>query len=242
MKKIGRLIRFLKGVKRYEIEKNKWKKKGGIIDHKWRIIKDYYDNAGTSSGHYFHQDLLVSNFIFSQNPSRHIDIGSRFDGFVAHVASFRKIEVMDIRTMPKSIHSNIVFLQKDLMSSNDLDLKTDSLSCLHTIEHFGLGRYGDEIDPNGHIKGINNMISLLNPGATFYISFPIGKSDKVYFNAHRVFHPETILSYESVKSNLKLERFDYVDDSGDLVLNSDINSIINVEKYGCGIYSFKMKR
>jgi hypothetical protein len=30
----------------------------------------------------------------------------------------------------------------------------DSLSCLHALEHFGLGRYGDPIDPRGHEKGI----------------------------------------------------------------------------------------
>jgi hypothetical protein len=68
----------------------------------------------------------------------------------------------------------------------------DSLSCLHALEHFGLGRYGDPIDPSGHEKGVRNMAALLKPGGTFYLSTPIGR-ERVEFNANRVFDPRTIL-------------------------------------------------
>ena len=61
------------------------------------ILADRYDAAGVASGHYFHQDLYVANKIFTANPHRHVDVGSRIDGFVAHVASFREIEILDIR-------------------------------------------------------------------------------------------------------------------------------------------------
>ena len=84
------------------------------------ILFDYSDNAGNYKGHYFHQDLLVANFIYEQNPKRHIDIGSRVDGFVAHVASFRKIEVIDVRSLTKSKHKNIQFRQMDFMKPQDL--------------------------------------------------------------------------------------------------------------------------
>jgi hypothetical protein len=68
--------------------------KGGVINFRRPILVDYTDNAGSSQGHYFHQDLLVASMICKKNPIKHIDIGSRIDGFVAHVASFRPIEVM----------------------------------------------------------------------------------------------------------------------------------------------------
>ena len=167
------IFNYLKG----EIE---WRKQGGLIDKRLIILKDFDGDAGSSKGEYFHQDLLVANLIYKKNPERHLDVGSRIDGFVSHVASFRKIEVIDIRPLENSAHNNINFIQADLMNPIDIK-KTDSLSCLHAIEHFGLGRYKDPIDIYGHIKGINNLISLLKKDGTFYISFPIGVKDKVYF-------------------------------------------------------------
>ena len=80
---------------------------------------------------------MVAKLIYENNPKRHIDIASRIDGFVAHVASYRKIEVFDLRPLPKSEHENIIFRQVDFMEQKDLG-KSDSVSCLHAIEHFGL--------------------------------------------------------------------------------------------------------
>ena len=130
-------INFLKlaNVPRYLREKKAFLKSGGYISKIFPIINEYEDSAGTGSGHYFHQDLLVAQLIFEANPAKHIDIGSRLDGFVAHVAAFREIEVFDIRELSKSEHPNIVYKQADLMSDAGTEI-TDSVSCLHVIEHF----------------------------------------------------------------------------------------------------------
>lgn len=227
-------LRF-KSIPRYLKEKRSFIEKGGEISHSYPVIKDYRESAGTGSGHYFHQDLLVAQFIYQANPKKHIDIGSRIDGFVAHVAVFRKIEVFDIRGLSKSDHPNIQYKEADLMSDVEEEV-TDSLSCLHVIEHFGLGRYGDPIEPKGYIVGFKNLIKMLKPGGVLYISFPIGTSNEVHFNAHRVFHPRDIFLWAPDK--LKLHRFDLVDDLGALHKNFDVeNRDINVN-YGCGIYTF----
>ena len=231
-----RTLKSFSNYPRFRRQKKNWIKMGGKISKNYMILTDYKSEAGTSKGHYFHQDLLVAKFILEHNPKRHLDIGSRIDGFVAHVAIYRQIEVMDIRPLPKSEHSNIKFIQADMMSSNKLK-KTDSLSCLHAIEHFGLGRYNDNINVNGHIEGINNLVNLVEKGGRLYISFPIGPKDEVFFNAHRVFHPLTIFNIESIKNNMSLQRFDYVDDNGSLHKNFNINNVRNV-KFGCGIYTF----
>lgn len=165
-------------------------------------------------------------------------MGSRVDGFVAHVASFREIEVVDIRPLSQSGHKNIKFRQADLMNSSNIG-STESLSCLHAIEHFGLGRYTDTIDVNGHIKGIENLVNLVKSGGRFYISFPIGLNDEVHFNAHRVFHPKTILAIPCIQNELKLIRFDYVDDNGDLHLEANVDDAAGNNQYGCGIYTFE---
>ena len=78
------------------------------MGRKFPQLFDRTKQSGTAKGHYFHQDLLIANRIFLNNLARHADVGSRIDGFVAHVASFRKIEVFDIRTMDSKT-GNILF-------------------------------------------------------------------------------------------------------------------------------------
>jgi hypothetical protein len=116
---------------------------------------------------------------------------------------------------------------------------TDSISCLHAIEHFGLGRYGDNIDPNGHIKGFNNILDMLKAGGMLYISFPIGEKNSVQFNSQRIFEQNDIFLWAENPASLQLERFDYIDDDGKLHQLADIKSKIPNLKYGCGIYTFK---
>jgi hypothetical protein len=223
---------------RYARESCLFTQNGGKIDKYWPITSEYHHQAGFATGHYFHQDLLVANFIATNNPNRHIDVGSRISGFVAHVASYRKIELIDIRKLDPGPHQNISFVQLDL-SSNSLESEiTDSISCLHAIEHFGLGRYGDPIDPSGHYKGFANLIKMLKPKGKLYISFPIANQNSIEFNAHRIFHPNDIFKWPNTVNSLTLERFDYVNDQGDLALNASTDDVPPNLKYGCGIYTF----
>lgn len=214
-----------------------WKKLGGNINILFPVVGEWRESSGMCKGHYFHQDLLVARLVFENNPQRHIDIGSRVDGFVAHVASFREIEVFDVRDL-QIAHHRIKFRRTDLMAlENDLIESCDSLSCLHALEHFGLGRYGDPLAPEGHKTGFLNIIRLLRKGGLLYISFPIGES-KIEYNAHRVFSPGEILAWRGAES-LELIRFDFVDDSGSLHLETKVAEAEKMDlKYGCGIYTF----
>lgn len=224
---------------KFSDHKIQFQRMGGVISQESPILTDFDAQAGDAAGHYFHQDLLVASLISQSQPKRHIDIGSRIDGFVAHVASFREIEVVDIRELNLTAHQNIKFLRADLMNKNEIPNEvTDSLSCLHAIEHFGLGRYGDEIDPLGHHRGFENIVRMLTTGGRLYISFPIGIQNAVHFNAHRVFHPLDIFNWPSADL-LILERFDCVDDAGNLHLNFKLNEYIPQLNYGCGIYTLR---
>jgi len=202
------------------------------------MLADKNAAGGTLSGHYFHQDLLVAKRIFQNKPVKHVDIGSRTDGFVAHVACFREIEVFDIRPIENKI-KNIQFIQADFMKLKPEMLNyTDSISCLHAIEHFGLGRYGDPIDAYGHLKGLQTIQNVLKKGGKFYFSVPIGKQ-RIEFNAHRVFSMEYLLSL--FKNKYTIDHFSYVDDTGDLHENVNPDDETSVKKnfrckYGCGIF------
>ncbi|RJP68935.1 MAG: DUF268 domain-containing protein [Ignavibacteriales bacterium] len=200
-------------------------------------LSDRYDKSGVATGHYFHQDLYVAQKIYKNNPERHVDIGSRIDGFVAHLACFRKVEVFDIRNL-ESTAQNIIFRQMDFTDSNfNLVNYCDSVSCLHAIEHFGLGRYGDKIDYYGYLKGLDNIYKLLKANGKFYFSTPIGKQ-RVEFDAHRVFSVGYLLDLFS--SKYSVDSFAYVDDAGDIHTNQiltegNINTNFNCN-YGCGIF------
>lgn len=201
-------------------------------------LEDRFLESGNAKGHYFYQDWLVARRIFLNNPEIHIDVGSRVDGFVTHVASFRSIQVIDIRLLTTNI-PNIKFIQADLMSPirDELTECCDSLSCLHTLEHFGLGRYGDPIQYDGYITGLNNLACLLKQYGKFYISVPIGPQ-RIEFNAHRVFSIQYLI--ELFNEKFRVDYFSFVDDNGDLHENAPLtreNITTNFDcTYGCGIF------
>ena len=156
-------------------------------------LHDWHAEGGATSNEYFWQDLVVARMVFAARPRKHVDIGSRIDGFVAHIASFREVEVFDVRPVTSTI-PGIVFRQADLMRPVDgLVEYCDSLSCLHALEHFGLGRYGDPIDPDGYRAGLTNMARILAMGGTLYLAVPVGVP-RVEFNANRVFDPADIIA------------------------------------------------
>jgi len=214
--------------------------KGWPIRPSMPCLHDRYAQSGMASGHYFHQDLLVAKRVYERKPRRHVDVGSSVAGFVAHVAVFRKIEVLDIRPLV-SAASNIVFCQCDLtMMPTEYEGCCDSLSCLHALEHFGLGRYSDRIDAEGHIKGLESLYKLLEDGGILYLSVPIGRQ-RIEFNAHRVFAVATVLAL--IKGNFEVVNFSYVDDSGVLHESVELDSVMIATNYGlnygCGIFECK---
>jgi SAM-dependent methyltransferase len=205
-------------------------------------LHDWYEEGGTTKNEYFWQDLLVAKKIFDAKPKKHVDIGSRVDGFVAHVASFREIEIFDIRPITTSI-PGVTFTQADLMNSvAGITDYCDSLSCLHALEHFGLGRYGDPIDPKGYESGIRNMARILRPGGYFYLSVPVGV-ERVEFNAQHVFHPNTIVAVAESNQLLLREFALFTTDDGLVQMDAVHETLVAVGKrrYGLGIFTFIKK-
>jgi Caenorhabditis protein of unknown function, DUF268 len=196
--------------------------------NRWRIrpdrpfLTDFYSQSGVASGHYFHQDLYIAQKIFRKSPVKHVDVGSRIDGFVAHVASFRDLEVFDYRALTVE-NANITFRQCDLLRlPPEFHEYCDSLSCLHVLEHVGLGRYGDTIDLDGHVKGLDSLLKILQPHGTLYLSVPFGV-ERIEYNAHRVFGLRTL--QELFASFWEVVDFSIVDDAGRLHNEVDFDAI-----------------
>ena len=206
-------------------------------------LGDLGEESGAVNTEYFWQDLIIAQLIFDANPSDHVDVGSRIDGFVSNVASFRDIKILDVRPLNHLI-PRVSFIQSDLMQELDPSLLNndgycDSLSCLHALEHFGLGRYGDPLDVMGYEKGFRNMVKLLKKDGVFYFATPIGKN-RVEFNANRVFDPRIILKLAE-ECGLTLNELKTISSSCDIE-NIEINkeSILNLstQPYHLGIFIF----
>jgi hypothetical protein len=195
-------------------------------------LADRYDSAG-ATGHYFHQDLWAASRIHARRPSDHVDIGSRIDGFVAHLLVFMPVTVVDIRPLKSDI-ARLSFIQDDATSLRSFaDDSVDSLSSLHAVEHFGLGRYGDPVDPGASFRMMRGLARVLKPGGRLYFSVPVGR-ERLEFNAHRVFSPHTVID---AVAPLRLVSFAAVDDAGNL-RDPSSPAAFETANYACGLYEF----
>jgi len=165
-------------------------------------------------------------------PEKHIDISSSLY-FVALVSAFIPMEFYEYR------HPNLSLkgLQCgvcDLMSLPFPDNSILSLSCMHVVEHIGLGRYGDEIDPNGDLKSIAELKRVLKGDLLFVV--PVG-NPQLQFNVHRVYGYSQVLSYFE---DLELVEFALIPDKGVIIANAT-ESMAKEQNYGCGCFWFRKK-
>ena len=247
MKKIH-VIRAIKSKLLYMKDLNKYKKMCKISGdteflykrkNRYPILYDRYDFAGKVDGHYFFQDIYMAREICKRAPEEHFDIGSRLDGFIAHLLSFRKnITMIDIRPLPFHI-DGLKFVQSDAMELKEIVSESlESLSSLHAIEHFGLGRYGDPVDPMAWKVALLSMQRVVKKGGYLYISVPVGRKSTVYFNAHRMFEIHKI---PYVLNECKLLKFAYIKNGK--IIEVDVEKEFPDYKldadYLCGCYIFE---
>lgn len=151
------------------------------------------DNTGNTviEPIYFYQDAWAFERIVLSKPAEHIDIGSHHK-FVAHLSKIVNLTMVDIRPLSLPMDS-IKFVRGSVLELPFADNSVSSLSSICVIEHIGLGRYGDPIDPDGSIKAFTEICRVLKHGANLYISVPIEEISKTYFNAHRAFEERYLL-------------------------------------------------
>lgn len=140
---------------------------------------------------YFYQDTWCARKIFEQKPARHYDVGSKAD-LIGTISQFTPTTMVDIRPLKVSL-PELSFIEGSILKLPFKDGEVASLSSICVIEHIGLGRYGDPLDPFGSEKAMAELMRVLAIDGSLYISVPIDNENKVYFNAHRAFTREYIL-------------------------------------------------
>lgn len=141
---------------------------------------------------YFFQDTWAAKKIFEKTPKRHYDVGSNIKT-LGIISQFIPVTFVDIRP-PDVELTGLDFVRGTILRLPFKSNSIASLSSLCVIEHIGLGRYGDTIDPYGSEKAVSELQRVLKKNGDLYISVPVDFKDGIYFNAHRVFTPSYLLS------------------------------------------------
>lgn len=140
---------------------------------------------------YFFQDSWAAKHIFDLKPAHHYDIGSSAKT-IGILSQFTPITFVDIRPIELEL-PNLFFKKGSILDLPFEDNSIESLSSLCVVEHIGLGRYGDPIDPFGSEKAIKEIKRVVKVGGVVLFSVPVDSENKIYFNAHRAFTRDYIL-------------------------------------------------
>jgi len=196
------------------------------------------DNTETTGfdAHYIYHPAWAARIVKHINPKKHIDISSTLT-FCSILSAFVPVDFYDYR--PAHLHlSNLHSKKGDLLHLPFPSQSVESLSCMHTIEHIGLGRYGDPLDAQGDLKGIAELKRVVKLGGSLIFVVPIGKP-RIRFNAHRIYSYEQVMKYFD---GFSLKEFTLLSDDTSKGLKKHAKQKLADEQvWGCGCFWFIKK-
>ena len=192
------------------------------------------DNTGVTyfDAHYIYHPAWAARVIRRNNPAKHIDISSTLH-FCTLLSAFIPTEFYDFRPAKLNL-DNLSSGSADLTNLFFASNSVESISCMHTIEHIGLGRYGDPIDPEGDVKAIQELQRVTAKGGSLFLVTPVGRP-RIQFNAHRIYSYEMILD---LFAGFELEEFSLIKDDNEFVREAD-PELVKEQSYGCGCFYFR---
>ena len=202
----------------------------------WERRQPCLNDATLSEGfdaHYIFHTAWAARRVAQLRPAKHIDIASSLY-FCSLVSAFVPFEYFDYRPPTIGV-SNLTCGRADLTALTFADCSVESLSCMHVVEHVGLGRYGEPIDPGGDLRAMRELQRVLAPGGSLLFVVPVGKP-RILFNAHRIYsHAQVVAGFPE----LRLAQFALVPDFPrvELVENA-LAELADEQTYGCGCFHF----
>ncbi len=184
--------------------------------------------------HYIYHTAWAARLLAQKRPVRHVDFSSSLY-FVGIVSAFVPVNHYDYRR-PDLRLDNTNADYADLTALPFAENSIASASCMHVVEHIGLGRYGDSLDPEGDAKAMRELSRVVAPAGQLLFVVPVGRP-RICFNAHRIY------SYEQIVAgfpDLHLEEFRLVPDrpeDGGLIEATP--EVVAAQEYGCGCFCFR---
>ena len=185
--------------------------------------------------HYFFQDAWAARRIAEAAPGSHVDVGSRVD-LVAFLTAICPVTFVDIRPLDVTLEG-LTCVAGSVLDLPFASQSVASVSCLHVIEHIGLGRYGDPLDPAGTDKALQELARVVAPGGQLLVSTPVGRRRTVW-NAHRISDP---VQLAAALPELELAEFSGVDDDGRFARFRKPEELAS-QTYALGIFRFVRPR
>lgn len=182
--------------------------------------------------HYIYHTAWAVSKVIQINPSKHIDISSTLY-FCTNLSATLPVEFYDYRPAQLNL-PNLISKKGDLTNLPFANDSVESISCMHTVEHVGLGRYGDPIDPQGDLVAINELKRVTSKGGALLFVAPVGKP-KICFNAHRIYAYQQIID---CFEGFSLQESALVTDNNDFLINPSVQEF-DSQAYGCGCFWFK---
>lgn len=160
------------------------------LEYLYPCLEDYAEEISVEPI-YFYQDAWAFEKIVKQRPASHVDVGSHHK-FATLLSKVVPVIMVDIRPLSLSLDT-LEFRKGSILDLPFDDATVPSVSSLCVIEHIGLGRYGDTLDPYGSEKAIQELKRIVQPGGDLYLSLPLDDKDRICFNAHRTFKEDYLL-------------------------------------------------
>ncbi len=203
----------------------------------WREHKAYLADRTSHTDfdrHYVYHTAWAARILAKVKPSAHVDISSALY-FVGIVSAFVPVKFFDYRPAHLEL-SNLDCGHADLLNLPFEDGSVRSISCMHVVEHVGLGRYGEPVDPDADLKAISELERVLAPRGTLLFVVPVGRP-RIVFNAHRIYAFGQITNQFS---GLELVEFALVPDDprACLVVHAS-GAMADAQEYGCGCFWFQ---
>lgn len=210
---------------------------GPRFEMEWEARMPCYGDDTPNTGfdrHYVYHPAWAARIVRELAPAKHVDISSTLH-FCSMLSAFIPVDFYDYRPANLEL-SGLRSRPGDLMALPFTDNSLPTLSCMHTVEHIGLGRYGDPLDHDGDLKAFAELKRVVAPGGSLLFVTPTGRP-RIVYNAHRIYSYEQVIQ---AFAGFELKEFALVPDKeedGGLIRNAT-QAMADAQSYGCGCFWF----
>jgi hypothetical protein len=232
-----RLIRHLARMPRYLADRRAYRRLPGAEALRWADSLPCLDDATGAHAvdhQYFYVNGWAARLIHEQRPDRHVDVSSQLV-FAGIVSAFVPVAFVDYRPLAAAL-PGLTSVKGDILSLPFATGELKSLSCLHVVEHIGLGRYGEPLNPNGSVEACRELQRVLAAGGNLFLAAPAGRP-RVCFNAHRVLDPRAVCEW---LDQCELRQLAGVNDADEFLPETDVRTLSACE-YGLGMFWFRKR-